>query len=247
MLEHLHSLLVPGLAPTEAIIALPMLVAGLAGGFTHCAGMCGPFVLAQVAGRLENVEIGSFGAVARLRTAALLPYHLGRLTTYTLLGAVAGGLSDAVSLLSQHVWIPALFLTLSAVLFLAQAFERSPRLPWLDRRLSQGADGLVRNLPAAVREGTGMGGYVLGVALGFLPCGMLYGALAASVGCGTSFAGGIGMAAFALGTFPALFAVGYGGMALGQRRRAQMRMLARPVMVLNAVLLLALAAKTFAA
>ncbi|MBL8834241.1 MAG: sulfite exporter TauE/SafE family protein, partial [Rhodospirillales bacterium] len=28
-------------------LAFAMLLAGLAGGFAHCAGMCGPFVVAQ--------------------------------------------------------------------------------------------------------------------------------------------------------------------------------------------------------
>jgi sulfite exporter TauE/SafE len=65
-----------------------LLTAGLATGFTHCAAMCGPFVLAQT-GPIEH------GAprMTRLARAALLPYHAGRVVTYTLLGALAGTVS----------------------------------------------------------------------------------------------------------------------------------------------------------
>ena len=247
MFDHLHAFLGQDLAASGAIIVLPLFVAGLAGGFTHCAGMCGPFVLAQVAGRLSRVEIASFGPIARLGAAALVPYHLGRLTTYTLLGFVAGGFADSASLLTEHAWIPAIFLLLSALLFFAQAIGRPLGLAWLDRELSNGAGAMMRLLHPLLQGASVPGGYLLGVALGFLPCGMLYGALAASVGCGTAAVGAAGMAAFALGTFPALFAVGFGGVVLGERRRAQIRKLVRPAMALNAVLLASLAVVKLAA
>ncbi|MFN8928129.1 MAG: sulfite exporter TauE/SafE family protein, partial [Rhodospirillales bacterium] len=35
-------------------LPLTLLLAGLVGGATHCAGMCGPFVLAQVGARLDR-------------------------------------------------------------------------------------------------------------------------------------------------------------------------------------------------
>ena len=53
-------------------------------------------------------------------------------------------------------------------------------------------------LPALLR------GYLLGVLLGFLPCGLLYGALFAAASSGSVIAGALIMAAFAGGTAPAL-------------------------------------------
>ena len=81
-----------------------MLVAGLAGGVTHCAGMCAPFVLAQGAARAgmggaARAGMGGTawagmgdggGTLARLSGAALLPYHLGRGLGYAALGALVG-------------------------------------------------------------------------------------------------------------------------------------------------------------
>lgn len=45
----LHDLTALGAGGTAALLGA-MVLAGLAGGATHCAGMCGPFVLAQMAG-----------------------------------------------------------------------------------------------------------------------------------------------------------------------------------------------------
>ena len=72
-------------------LAFAMLLAGLAGGFVHCAAMCGPFVVAQTLARSEGL------AIDRLRGAPLAPYHLGRATSYVALGAVFGAVGGAVA------------------------------------------------------------------------------------------------------------------------------------------------------
>ena len=73
-----------------------LFLAGLAVSASHCAGMCGPFVLAQVGTRLAAMPLQRATLLTRLSGMALLPYHLGRATTYTALGAVAGGLFGGV-------------------------------------------------------------------------------------------------------------------------------------------------------
>jgi sulfite exporter TauE/SafE len=70
---------------------------GLIGGALHCAPMCGPFVLAQSVGTRKG------GPGARLSEVALLPYHLGRLTTYAALGALSGALGGATVALPMVV------------------------------------------------------------------------------------------------------------------------------------------------
>jgi len=72
-----------------------MLLAGLTGGATQCAGMCGPFVVAQVAagaGGERGPAAGSVGSPARHccpASARLLGY-----------GALAGGTAGFVSVAS---------------------------------------------------------------------------------------------------------------------------------------------------
>ena len=89
--------------------------------------------------------------------------------------------------------------------------------------------------------------YALGLVLGLLPCGLLYGALAAAGGTASALGGATAMAAFALGTVPALIAVGWVGLIVRRRLRGVTRWIATPLLLANAVLLLALASQRFQA
>lgn len=171
-----------------------MFLAGLLGGAGHCALMCGSFALAQVAERFAD------GAKARFWTALLLPYQLGRLTTYSTLGAAAGGIGAAASWLANMSWLPATALALGAAVFALQALGRLGFGPIV-----------------FTRRGRGTRGFALGVVLGFLPCGLVYGALIAAAGAGGALQGALALAAFALGTIPALVAVAWLGLAAGKR------------------------------
>lgn len=198
-----------------------MLLAGLVGGGTHCVGMCGPFVLAQATARLESVSASSMSEFHRLAGAALLPYHLGRLTTYTALGAIVGALGGGIRMIPGLDWISAGWLLVAAAMFLAYAVFGSG----LFRRRGGGESRLGRAIGEAARplfaRPTGMRGYALGMMLGFLPCGLLYAALAAAAGAGGPWGGGVAMAVFSLGTVPGLFVTGlFGHLAAGRWRRA---------------------------
>src|ERR1700747_2444553 len=70
-------------------VAAALFSVGLVGSFAHCAPMCGPFVLMQLA------EPARGFALRRLTASALPGYQFGRLTTYVALGAVLGGLGGA--------------------------------------------------------------------------------------------------------------------------------------------------------
>ena len=86
----------------------------------------------------------------------------------------------------------------------------------------------------------------MGVALGFLPCGLLYAALASSAASGSAILGGLGMLAFGLGTVPALVVVGLSGHLLARRWRSGMTLGAPAVMLVNATVLLVLAIRGLA-
>jgi sulfite exporter TauE/SafE len=84
-------------------------------------------------------------------------------------------------------------------------------------------------------------GYFLGIALGFLPCGLLYGALTAVAGTGGVVTGAFAMAAFAAGTAAALVLIGCGAGALTRRWRSAAQWIAKPFQLANALMLAALA------
>src|SRR6185312_14724447 len=79
-----------GAIPWSGGLLAGLFLAGLAGSTVHCVPMCGGFVLGQVADRMARVPAARLCEWQRVGRGALLPYHLGRLTTYAGLGALAG-------------------------------------------------------------------------------------------------------------------------------------------------------------
>jgi sulfite exporter TauE/SafE len=208
----------------EGGIALGMLLAGLAASPLHCAPMCGGFVLGQVSDRMARLPAARLSECQRLRASALTPYHLGRLTTYSALGFAAGGGGLAIGHLGLGTGV---FLLVGAVLLVLQAAQRlRPAFA----------------LPLARR----VRGYPMGLALGFLPCGVLYAALAAAAATGAPLTGALAMLCFGLGTVPSLVVVGLFGAAGGHRFRARMTALTPAILLFNAGLLAVLGVKMLA-
>jgi sulfite exporter TauE/SafE len=227
-------------------ILFGLFATGLIGGLGHCVAMCGPFVLAQAAGGGGTGPMPGPG-LARAGGALLLPYHLGRATSYVALGVVAGGLSGMIVAAAEFRWVLALFLALAALLFAGRGLAGLTRLFPALRRASglRGAVGLgntfalglAKPLRPLFRNPRGWNGYALGVALGFLPCGLLYAALAAAAGVGSAAGGGLAMLAFVLGTMPNLMVVGVMGTLVSARWTGAARAITPPLMFGNAVML----------
>jgi sulfite exporter TauE/SafE len=224
-------------------VAAGMLLAGAAASPLHCAPMCGGFVLGQVSDRMARLPSAHLSECQRLRAAALTPYHLGRITTYAALGLAAGGGGLAIRWIGGSAgW----FMLLAAALLVLQATQRMPgrgasRLPVMTRfvgaiRRGAGVDQVIRTGRAATNKVISRG-YPLGIALGFLPCGILYAALAAAAATGSPLYGAVAMACFGLGTVPALVVVGMFGAAAGHRFRRGMATLTPIVLLFNAGLL----------
>jgi len=225
-----------------AALSGALFLAGLAGGATHCAAMCGPFVVAQVAASAQHTGAG---ALARLSGAALLPYHLGRALGYGMLGALAGGLAGIASLASGLRYGLAALLLLAALLMLAQASARLaallPRMP--QPRLPQALEARLGRLLGAP---TGLRGVALGLMLSALPCGLLYAALAAAAASGSALGGAIAMLSFVAGTVPALVGVALLGRFFGRRNGPALRVAAMILFVLNGAVLAAMAIRMLA-
>jgi sulfite exporter TauE/SafE len=228
-----------GLSLEGAGVALALFVAGLVGSFTHCAAMCGPFVLAQSAAKARSGAARS--RLSRLAGAALLPYHLGRMTTYVLLGVAAASITGALMTLPELRWLAIFFLAAAGLAFLAYAMGGLPdavkrRLPafGLGARWAAAVSRVARPLFAAP---TGWRGYVLGMALGFIPCVMLYAALAAAAASASPLGAVYAMAAFALGTAPGLFLTAFAGHAAARRWPRTVRGLSSLLMVANAAMI----------
>ena len=165
------------------------LIAGLVTSL-HCAGMCGPLACALMPARAGDADPSTVSTV----------YHLCRLTGYTILGALAGGLgrwpltllgSDALRWLP---WLLVLFFIAVAVRF----DQRLPRLPLLGRAYAAVA--------ARLRGGSRVrSAALLGLATPLLPCGPLYFLVSLALLSGSTARGAETLLAFGLGTVPLLW------------------------------------------
>ncbi|HEX7088399.1 MAG TPA: sulfite exporter TauE/SafE family protein [Vicinamibacterales bacterium] len=173
-------------------IAAALLLGLLTG--AHCVSMCGPLVLA--------VSAGARTRTWRSQLAHAATYHAGRVTTYVLLGLVAGLVGQMMVFAGLG---RVLALAAGAVLIAAGLIPGLARLSpsWASRwvGVAARAAGAARSL----RDGHPIAApFAAGLANGLLPCGMVYAALAAAVAAGSLERAAWTMAAFGVGTTPAL-------------------------------------------
>jgi len=156
----------------------------------HCAGMCGPLACSLMPVKGDRSDAQTVSTV----------YHGARLTSYALLGALAGGLGRApLTWVSQSAlrWLP--WVMVLFFVALALRWDRHlPKLAALGRvtfRLQGWLRGRSRTEAAAA----------LGLATPLLPCGPLYFLVALALLSGSALHGVEVMLAFGLGTVPLLW------------------------------------------
>lgn len=181
------------------------LLVGLLGA-VHCVGMCG-----GIAGVLS---IGTERLSASIRLLRTLAYNTGRIASYSAAGAVAGLAGRTFGGLLPEGAARPLAMSISAVFALLLALYmvgRGGLLVRLERfggRLWQYLKPVgQRFIPARnLKQSFG-----LGLVWGWLPCGLVYTALAWAMVSGSPMRGALLMLGFGLGTLPALAGMGMAG------------------------------------
>lgn len=182
-------------------MTITLLIAALLMGFfgsPHCLGMCGGLVAA--------FGLSMKDASPAKRRGLVATYHLGRLLSYASLGLIAG-LVGTTLLAPMMVGnnIPRILLGLVLV-FVGMTMLGAPFLSKLERlgmRFWQALGPLrkrvfpLNTFPRALAAG---------LLWGFLPCGLVYGALLIAVVGHNPLTGAVLMFAFGLGTVPMLVA-----------------------------------------
>lgn len=176
---------------------LALFLVGLLGG-THCVGMCGGIV-------------GALSMGAQARWSMLFAYNTGRILSYGAAGAIAGALGAASLGLEGQVPIRLILYFLANLMLVALGFyllgvtrtlaftERAGQHLW--RRIQP----LTKRFLPARTVGQA---FPLGLLWGWLPCGLVYSALASSLTAGSAGRGALMMLAFGLGTLPNLLLAG---------------------------------------
>jgi sulfite exporter TauE/SafE len=191
--------------------------AGLAGGAGHCMAMCGPIVASL--GLAAAPGQGTIVAAGRA-----LPYHLGRVTTYALLGAVMGLTGAFVNVAGRLAGISNAVSVVAGALMILFGLGATGGSPSLERLSSRGMARLSAFARSLLGGGSGQL-YPLGLALGFLPCGLSWTAFLGAAATGGLVPGLLAGLAFGLGTIPGLLAAGLLAAAFGQRARGLLQWL----------------------
>lgn len=162
---------------------------GLAGSF-HCVGMCGPIALALPVGKLSFFQA----------TISRISYNLGRVSTYSILGAAFGYFGKTIFVAGFQQQLSILIGILMLSFFLPnRVFSWSP--------IQKVTHFLMKTFKKIFPINSPFGFVLLGLLNGLLPCGFVYMALAGACATSTPTEGAIFMAFFGLGTAPMMFSI----------------------------------------
>lgn len=191
---------------TQSADLITALLMGLAGA-GHCLMMCGGIASAMgVNTRPHHIWL----------------YNLGRVCSYMFIGALVGGAIGFFAPDGGYTtiilrWLAVLFLLLLGLYFTGWFaglvyLEKAARPVW---NKIQPFAAKLRNKP------NGFAAFFAGSLWGWLPCGMVYSALSWAALSGSASGGALTMAAFGLGTLPAMVAAGHFSQFLHSFLRAQ--------------------------
>lgn len=174
--------------------------AGLAGS-AHCLGMCGGIVSALAMTRSKS------GPVQRLLFNLL--YHAGRIATYATLGLVVGLLAQSGMTELLRPYMRWLFLGANGlVVIMGLATLVNSRFFGIASLDGAGCGLLQAPLRTITGSSSIFAAFPVGLMMGLIPCGLVYGVLITAASSASLIKGGAMMLAFGLGTLPALLAFG---------------------------------------
>jgi len=201
---------------SDSVYAL-MFASGLLGGLGHCSGMCGPIV--------ATYSLNLRASAAPPLSQAYLPhllYNTGRITTYSSIGGIMGltgsfaGVVQAIEKF-QNITMAGIGALMILMGFAASGWFSFGRKRENPSGLPAKVGSAVNRIISFISETHSAGSfYVIGMATGFIPCGLLYTAYIAAAGSGAGtnsqiegfLKGMLMLFLFGIGTAPSLFLIG---------------------------------------
>ncbi len=174
----------------ETLIPISVFFGGMIGSL-HCLSMCGPIVL----------------SLSR-KKSWLINYQLGRMTSYSLAGALAGGFGSQLFGTHSPPWLSALSLLAIAVVLLLNSYKIFRgrglhfKLHSFISLFSNRIWSFLKISPLSKNKTSAIAGF----ATVFLPCGHLYSFIVGAIATGSAINGTLFMLAFWLGSTPLLSA-----------------------------------------
>ncbi len=184
------------------------LVLGLVAGTSSCLAVAGGLLLSSLASVRER-----YGHLSR--AAAMWPVSLfigGRLVSYTVLGGFVGLLGKA---LTPSPLLTGLFMAIAAFYMIIMGLDMLSLAPaWLKTLLPRMPKSLGHKILDAEGRKNGFMPFLLGAATFFLPCGFTQSLQLYALTTGSFYTSAMILGGFALGTVPALAALGIASTSL---------------------------------
>lgn len=171
----------------------------------HCIGMCGGIIGALTFSLPEEIRNNRWKLVPYVSA-----YNIGRISSYTLAGAIAGAVGTNVIGLAPEYGHLILQLTAGLImigigLYLAGWFPAFSRIEQVGKPIWKKLEPISQKLIPVKNP---LHAFLFGVIWGWLPCGLVYTALIWSSTAGSSEDGALLMLAFGAGTLPTVMIAG---------------------------------------
>ncbi len=162
-------------------------------GSLHCIGMCGPIVLALPYNTNSSLSL-IWGRII---------YNIGRVLTYSLMGAFAGLFANKFLLAGFQSYAS---IVLGVIIVIYLILPTKVKAGFANNIVYSTISGWLKYFYNNFQANDTFGYYfIFGLVNGLLPCGLVYVALIGSFTAGNFVYGFINMLAFGLGTFPVMF------------------------------------------
>ena len=186
----------------DSIDLISLITIAFLGSVGHCIGMCGGIVIAYSSAKID-------GKSPKLsQAAAHLTYSLGRVTTYTAIGAIFGAIGGVLSMNSIAIALFTILAGLFMILAGLSLIGKFNFLTKLEHSFSK-AKWYQKIFRETIASKSIASFYILGLLNGLLPCGLVYFFAVAAASTGSPFWGAVVMLIFGLSTIPSLFTLGF--------------------------------------
>lgn len=175
------------------IAALSM---GLVGSL-HCVGMCGPIIV-------------SIPWSNKQKAIQITLYHIGRATTYSIMGVAVGSVGQLFLPKDIGVWPALISGSVLILVFFVQTF------PTVFRFMQFPSSAIAGYFRSFLKMENPFSRFFMGMVNGILPCGMVYSALAVAILYHNALYSGLFMFLFGIGTSPLLVLLSRIKMALSK-------------------------------
>lgn len=186
----------------ESANIITIITIAFLGSFGHCIGMCGGIVLAY-----STIKIEPKSSKVSQGAAHLL-YSLGRVFTYSILGAVFGTLGGVVTFSNSANGVLLIVAGVAMVLAGLSLMGKIKFLTLIEHSFS--SSPLYKNLfKKVLNSKSNFSFFALGMLNGLLPCGFVYFFAITAASTASPLYGALVMAIFGLSTIPAMFGLGF--------------------------------------